>query len=151
MFLGYLLITNVLGVRQSIAQYGSAAPKSPLYGIWDVEEFTRDGRTLPPILTEQTRWRKFITQQPSRISWRDMDDSPHSYEVRFDLSRSTIYGTDPKTSLTLAWTRPDADHLTLEGTVEGHQMSTSLKRIDDRKMNLWGRGFHWVSERPFNR
>ena len=151
LFLGYLLISNVLGVRQGIAQYGSGAPKSPLYGIWDVEEFTRDGQTLPPLLTDATRWRRFITQSPNGVSFRGMDDSSQGYVVAFNIPKSTIYSTNPQTPLTLTWTRPDADHLTLDGTAMFHHVSARLKRKDESKTNLWGRGFHWVSERPFNR
>lgn len=151
LLLGYILITNVLGVRQSVTQYGSGAPKSPLYGIWDVEELTRDGQTIPPLLTDRTRWRRFVTQAPNGISFRAMDDSQSGYLVAFNIPKSTIYSTDPKTPLTLTWTRPDADHLTLNGTVAFHQVSMLLKRKDESKTNLLGRGFHWVSERPFNR
>jgi hypothetical protein len=151
LFLGYILIGNVMQIREGAAQYGSGAPKSPLYGIWDVEEFRYDGQTLPPLLTDQTRWRRFITERPNGISFRGMNDSTHGYVVAFNVPKSTIYSTDPKTPLTLIWTRPDAGHLTLEGTISGHQVSARLKRKDESKTNLWGRGFHWVNERAFNR
>ena len=129
---------------------GSGAPKSPLYGIWDVEEFTRDGQTLPPLLMDKTRWRRFVTQRPNGVSLRSMDDSAHGYTVRFDVPKSTIL-SDPPGKLLLTWSRLDADHLTLTGTVEGHQVIARMKRMDDAKTNLLSRGFHWVSEMPFNR
>jgi hypothetical protein len=151
LFLGYIFIGSAMEIRQGVPQYGSGAPKSPLYGIWDVEEFVRDGQTLPPLLTDQTRWKRFVTQRPNGVSLRGMDDSTKGYEVRFDVPKSAIIGTDPKAPLTLTWSRPDADHLTLTGTVDGHQVSARMKRMDESKSNLLGRGFHWVSERPFNR
>jgi hypothetical protein len=150
LLLGYLLVGSVIGIRQGAKLLGSGAPKSPLYGIWDVEEFTRDGQTLPPLLTDKTRWRRFVTQRPNGVSLRSMDDSAHSYAVRFDISKSTIL-SDPAGKLMLTWSRPDADHLTLAGTVDAHQVTARMKRMDDAKTNLLSRGFHWVSEMPFNR
>jgi hypothetical protein len=41
--------------------------------------------------------------------------------------------------------------LTLTGTVDGHQLAVRLKKMDVTHTNLLGRGFHWVSEKAFNR
>ena len=150
LLLGYVLVSTVIGIRAEVSLYGSGAPKSPLYGIWNVEEFARDGQTLPLLLTEKTRWRRFVTQRPNGISLRGMDDVPQAYTVRFDVPKTTIV-SDPPGKLLLTWSRPDADHLILTGTVDGHQVSARLKRMDDAKTNLLGRGFHWVSELPFNK
>ena len=151
LFLVYLLVTSAIGMRQGAQQYGSGAPKSPLYGIWDVEEFTRDGATLPPLLTDKERWRRMITQQPNGITIQGMDDSRRFFAVRFDSAKSKIWSDDAQTELSLAWSRPDSGHLTLTGDVRGHLLTVRLKRMDETKTNLLGRGFHWVSERPFNR
>jgi len=151
LFIGYMVVVSAIGTIQGYSQYGPAAPKSPLYGIWDVEEFTRDGQTLPPLLTDTVRWRRFVTQSPTGIGIRGMNDSTHAYMVRFDTAKSTILSDDAKTPLALTWSRPDADHLTLTGTVDGHQLAVRLKRMDVSHTNLLGRGFHWISEMPFNR
>ncbi len=151
LFLGYLLIASVLEIRQAVPQYGSGAPKSPLYGIWDVEEFTRDGQTVPPLLTDKTRWRRFVTQYPTAVSLRKMDDSAQAVPVKFDTANSTIVSSGKAGVLSLIWSRPDSGHLTLTGTFEGHQLAVRMKRMDETKTNLLGRGFHWVSELPFNR
>jgi len=152
LFIGYMVVVSAIGMVEGYhSRYGAAAPKSPLYGIWDVEEFTRDGQTLPPLLTDTARWRRFVTQIPTGINIRGMDDSMHPYAVRFDPAKSTILSSDPKTPLALTWSRPDADHLTLTGTVDGHQLAVRLKRMDVGRTNLLGRGFHWISEMAFNR
>jgi uncharacterized membrane protein YphA (DoxX/SURF4 family) len=147
--IGYTVVTSAIGTIEGASKL--AAPKSSLYGIWDVEEFTRDGQTLPPLLTDTARWRRFVTQSPNGIGTRGMDDSVHAYVVRFDTAKSTILSNDAKTPLALTWSRPDADHLTLTGTVDGHQLAVRLKKMDVTHTNLLGRGFHWVSEKAFNR
>jgi hypothetical protein len=39
--------------------YGSLAPKGELDGTWEVVEFRKDGIELPPLVTDETRWRYF--------------------------------------------------------------------------------------------
>jgi uncharacterized membrane protein YphA (DoxX/SURF4 family) len=152
LFISFTVVTSAVGMIEGYnSRYGPAAPKSPLYGIWDVEEFTRDGQTLPPLLTDTVRWRRMVTQSPTGISIRGMDDSIHAYAVHFDTAKSTILSNDAKTSLTITWSRPDADHLNLTGTVDGHHLAVRLNRMDVSHTNLLGRGFHWISELPFNR
>jgi uncharacterized membrane protein YphA (DoxX/SURF4 family) len=152
LFIGYMVVVSAIGMIEGYySRYGAAAPKSPLYGIWDVEEFTRDGQTLPPLLTDTVRWRRFVTQSPTGIGIRGMDDSIHAYAVRFDTAKLAILSDDARTPLSLTWSRPDAGHLTLTGTVDGHQVAAHLKKMDVTHTNLLGRGFHWVSEKAFNR
>jgi hypothetical protein len=45
----------------------------------------------------------------------------------------------------------DADHITLEGTLDVGPIDLHLARLDDQSFLLVGRGFHWVNEAPFNR
>ncbi|HTE47290.1 MAG TPA: hypothetical protein VK636_18715, partial [Gemmatimonadaceae bacterium] len=41
---------------------GGGAPKSALFGIWDVNIMTVDGKPRAPLLTDSTRWRRLIFQ-----------------------------------------------------------------------------------------
>ena len=52
---------------------------------------------------------------------------------------------------TLHYAEQDASTLTLSGTLGGAPVEIRLKRIDTSKMPLLTRGFHWISERPYNR
>ena len=80
-----------------------------------------------------------------------MDDSAQGVPVKFDTANSTIVSAGKSDVLSLTWLRPDSDHLTLTGTFEGNQVAVRMKRMDETRTNLLGRGFHWVSEMPFNR
>ncbi|HEX3747024.1 MAG TPA: hypothetical protein VHW09_23970 [Bryobacteraceae bacterium] len=148
---GYLLVTSAMGMVEGYSQYGQGARKPPLYGIWDVEEFTRDGVTLPPLLTDTVRWRQFINQNATSIAIRGMDDARHSYTIRFETARSKIWSNNVAVPLELTWSRPDTSHLVLTGTIGGDTYNIRMKRLDESKFTLLSRGFHWVSERPFNR
>ena len=49
------------------------------------------------------------------------------------------------------WSHPDPSHLALNGDLDGSQVSITLHQIDKNKYLLMNRGFHWISEMPFNR
>jgi len=149
-FLGYVAVASGIGMVEGAKQIGSAAAKSPLYGIWDVEEFTRDGVTLAPLLTDSDRWRRFVAEIPTYISIQKMDDTSHGYRVKIDRASSMIVSDSPF-ALSLTWSRPDADHLILTGTIGFNPVTIRMKKMDVSQSNLLSRGFHWVSELPFNR
>jgi hypothetical protein len=44
----YVLIMALHGAQESRKKFGDLAPRSPLYGIWNVEEFEVDGKPHPP-------------------------------------------------------------------------------------------------------
>jgi len=151
LFLGYVAVTSGIGMVEGAKQIGSGAAKSPVYGIWEVEEFTRDGVALPPLLTDTMRWRRLVADFPGFLSIQKMDDSVTGYKVKIDKGSSMIVGNNLNVGLSLKWERPDADHLLLTGTAGFQPVSIRLKKMDVSHSNLLGRGFHWVSELPFNR
>lgn len=62
---GYLVLNGYAGARQSWFQRGGGAPKSPLYGIWNIETMTIDGRLRSPLVTDYGRWRRVLFQTPA--------------------------------------------------------------------------------------
>jgi hypothetical protein len=50
----------------------------------------------------------------------------------------------------LTFSRPDAERVVLEGTIGGEKMLVRIKHRDTPSL-LMSRGFHLVSEWPFNR
>src|SRR5262249_9784835 len=40
---------------------------TPMYGIWQVETFTLDGQTRPPLLTDDSRWQRVIVSSPRTV------------------------------------------------------------------------------------
>lgn len=54
-------------------------------------------------------------------------------------------------AVTMSYTLPDANHLTLEGVFDGAKLRIELERLDADKTLLRSRGFHWINEAPYNR
>jgi hypothetical protein len=54
-------------------EYGAGRQKPPLYGIWSVTEYTVDARPVPPLTTDQNRWRRLIFDEPGKVTYQRMN------------------------------------------------------------------------------
>jgi len=156
LFLGYQLFTNVQGNLQRSNQFGpGAAPKPPVYGAFEVEEFIRNGRSMPPLLTDAGRWRRLTVLYPEVLSVRWMDNSLHRYWTQYVPAKHSIalaaFEAKDTRQGAFTYTIPDNDHLVLQGTLLKDAITVKLRKLDPSKFLLVSRGFHWVSEIPFNR
>lgn len=130
---------------------GSGAPKSPLYGIWDIEKLTIDGKESPGLVTDRSRWRRLIFEAPTRMSLQRMDDTFLNRTVNIDTAKKVVQVTDKDWTTDLTYERSDDDHMTVDGAIQGKRYGFVLKRFDREKFLLVSRGFHWIQEAPFNR
>ncbi|HMA23717.1 MAG: DoxX family protein [Gemmatimonas sp.] len=133
---------------------GGGAPRSPLFGIWDVQQMTVDGAIRPPLLTDSTRWRRFIFQSPTGARLQRPNDSIKSYLAAIDTNARTLTLTTAdaaKTKLALSYQRPSHERLLIDGTMDGHAIHLELAFRDPESFLVRSRGFHWISEGPFNR
>ena len=135
------------------SRVGPGAPKSPLFGIWNVEQMTIDGELRPPLVTDGSRSRRVIMQTPTAVVFQRMNDTFDRYTAEFDKDGRTLKVTsvDRKTSSTLTYRRSPAERLVLDGTLDGRLVHLELKEVDLNTFLLNSRGFHWIQEVPFNR
>ena len=151
MFGAYVVALNVYGAYQAWYQYGGGAPKSALYGIWNVDRMTIDGVERSPLLTDYDRWRYVVFQAPTMATFQRMDGSFAYYGAKIDAAKKTVKLSGGGHDYDLTFTRPADDVLTLAGNLSGHAVTLRLRKVDHTKFMLVSRGFHWVQERPFNR
>ena len=114
----------------------------------------RNGQELPPLVTDATRWRKLVVQSQAVFNIKMMDDSVANFGTEYDAAKNTVsltVGSDKSRKYPLAWSRPDADHLVLGGTLAKDALSVRLRKIDTSAFRLLSRGYHWINELPFNR
>jgi hypothetical protein len=63
---GVILLVGVIllagGFNSAVRRYRAevAEPLPPLYGIWTVEDFSVDGQSRPPLITDNVRWRLVV-------------------------------------------------------------------------------------------
>jgi hypothetical protein len=129
---------------------GGAAPKPPLYGIWNVEEFSIDGQVRAPLLTDNERWRRAIFEYGAyadTMFFQRMNDSIGRYAAA--IEGNTILLTkndDKKWRATLGFQRESQDHLTLDGVMDGHTVHIQLVLFDSRKFQLVNHRFTWFRD-----
>jgi uncharacterized membrane protein YphA (DoxX/SURF4 family) len=149
-----LLGMNAYGGWTSWHIYGGGRPKSPLYGIWNVEELSKDGQLRMPLLIDYDRFHRAVFDFPDRMAFQRMDDSFARYNAAINTKDKTIAltdGSDKNWKANLTFQRPVEDQLILDGKMDSHRIHMQLRRVDPGKFLLANRGFHWIQEYPFNR
>ncbi|WP_330229475.1 DoxX family protein [Nocardia sp. NBC_00508] len=134
------------------------APKPPLYGIWTVGEFTRAGHPAPPLLTDESRWRRVIFDRQN-TAVQKMDDSSVPVVAQVDEAAHTLVLSEPPRAqdapparlASFTFAQPTSDTLLLTGELNGTPVTLSLDRVDLNTFTLRSRGFHWVQEYPYFR
>jgi hypothetical protein len=84
---------------------GDGSPRSPLYGIWKVDELSIDGEARPPFLADYDRqWRRVIFDTPDKMAFQRLDDS-FARRWRFNGSTIRSRGTTPPSTFTAVRSR----------------------------------------------
>jgi YD repeat-containing protein len=132
--------------------FGDHVTKPPIYGMYEVEAFSRDGNLLAPLITDASRWRTavFHASGPAGRSWlsiRMMDDSWHSYRTQYDKDPNRIMITDARGQSRkgrLEYSRTGASELLLQGELNSESLVIRLRRVDESRYLLLRREFHLV-------
>jgi hypothetical protein len=140
--------------QSSRKTYGDLAPRSPLRGVWNVEEITVNGQARPAVFTDATRWRRVVFDHPQNASIQLMSDSRRRYTFALDPVKKTMIFTkrdDPNASFRFTYQQPEPGLLTMQGTLDRETIQARLRKADTKSFLLTSRGFHWINEYPFNR
>ena len=125
--------------------------RSPLYGVWEVEEFNVG---QPTATTPFQHWRRIVFDSPYRVSVQSAPDLNERFGCQLDQEKRTLTlrkRDDPGWNSVLTYEQVSPEVMTLTGALNGSEMTARLRRSDERKFLLTDRGFHWVNEFPFNR
>ncbi|MFZ0641427.1 MAG: hypothetical protein WA020_06585 [Candidatus Acidiferrales bacterium] len=118
----------------------ASSPKSPLYGLYQVDSFTQDGK---PLAANDANWRRVIFERKARMAVIAMDDSMHYYTTDYDDAKNTVTISEDKKRNVLTYSRPDAEHLDLRGNLENHAVAIELRKVDISKFRLVSEKFRW--------
>jgi hypothetical protein len=151
LFVGWILFGQIFGGWRTYQQRYGIASRPPIYGLYHVVEFTRDGKVAPPLETDVQRWRQVAAQFPVNLMVQTMDGSVRYYGVQYDAAKRQAVLNLGGAKYPLSYSQPDADHLLLDGKLGPEQLSVRLEKVDTSRMLLLNRGFHWIAEFPFNR
>ncbi|MFC9894244.1 DoxX family protein [Nocardia sp. NPDC127579] len=133
-------------------QYGPDSPKSELYGIWEVREFTLDGQRSLPLTTDENRWQRLVFDDPGAATYQRMNGELVAARAEFRPGGQVILRDESgQPFATLSTERAVPDRLSLRGTLCGHLLAVDLERVDPGSFTLKSRGFHWVQDYPYFR
>ncbi|MGV9638568.1 DoxX family protein [Nocardia rhamnosiphila] len=158
----WMTVALVHGGLHAWHSSGPDRPKPPLYGIWSVSQYTRDAQPVPPLATDETRWKTIVFDYPHTITFQRMDDTLVTVPADVDVASQQIRLTEPtlqsrqmttsertRNSLgTLYFQQPAPDAAVLTGELDGHQVTLTLDRIDPDGFPQRSTPFRWVQNRP---
>jgi hypothetical protein len=155
LWFAWLLAMSLYGAYETRKQSGDLAPRSPLYGIWDVEEFEIDGKPRPPLGTDAERWRRVIFNYRKTIAIQLMSDTRRHYMLDLDKKAMAMnlvaLNTPGRPKFPFTYTQPEPGLLVMEGTLDDRKIKARMRRAETSDFLLISRGFHWINEYPFNR
>jgi uncharacterized membrane protein YphA (DoxX/SURF4 family) len=125
-----------------------------ILGVWSVQDYTVDGQQRPLAMNDAARWQRVILEYSSRMGVQLMDAPSQRYPMELDEGSRSIKLTsrdDPNWHANLHYQVTPPDGMVLKGEVDGHEVEMKLQRKELSSFRLLNRGFHWVSEAPFNR
>jgi hypothetical protein len=131
--------------------YRAAGRSTPFYGVWFVDEFSVDGLIREPVITDETTWARMVIEFPDQIAIQTANGSLRRFITRQQgPSVAALQDIDnAESTAKLTFSSPEADRLTVDGEINGHQVRAVLHR-EQRTFLLTTRGFHWINT-PFNR
>jgi uncharacterized membrane protein YphA (DoxX/SURF4 family) len=136
-----------LSLRYWYADGGGRAPRSSLYGIWNVDQLAIDDRVQEPALNDyDRRWRRVIFDTPRVAVFQRTDDSLAHFTASIDGGRrlslrkrgSTTWGA------TFRIDRPAPDRLVLDGDMDGQRIRMRLSLVELDTFRLLESRFRWV-------
>jgi hypothetical protein len=124
---------------------------APLIGMYEVESYESNGTLVPPLLTDPTRWRRVAITRWGLVGIL-MNDERRGFSMEYEAATGKLTLDDHRREKQdLSLKQADPDHLLLVGTLGEDRLSVRLAKIDTSTIPISTRGFHWVSEFPFNR
>lgn len=155
----YILIGGVFwwNISDSWAAYnefGPLAQKDRRYGIYEVQTFVRGVDTLAPLLTDSTRWKKIVIGNNGRAAIQKMNDRVELVRINIDSSSTAIQflksgEKSPMASMRLV--DISSENINAVGRLYNDSVAIALKKMDLDQFLLLNRGFHLISEKPFNK
>ena len=146
---GVYLLAVLFYINWSFWQVGGGGrPKSPLYGIWNVERLSVDGDVRPIDQNDyDRRWRRVIFDTPDSVAVQRTDDSFARYGISIDRSSGTFAltkGGSRNWTSHFVFDRPSDDRLRLEGEMDGQRIAADLRRVEFGAFPLLNSTFRWV-------
>jgi len=139
---------NVLNSREKLHM------QAPFFGIWEAKIMVKNGDTIAPLLTNNSRWRYLIMDRKNRASVKFMDDHFTHYELKLQKEPQvlSLYTEDDQPVLpNFKYQLFGESMLQLDGILQKDTLQLFFSKKNRKDFLLINRGYHWVNEHPYNR
>ena len=137
-----------LSTRYFYAAGGPGAARSPLYGIWNIEQMSIDDEIRPAVSNDyDRRWRRVIFDTPDVVVFQRTDDSLAHYGATLvDDDRAVTLSKRNSTTWSARFTieRPSHDRMVLAGEMDRHRIRLQLQLVELDTFRLLRSTFRWV-------
>lgn len=151
--LGFTVYNNL----QNQAKYGDDAPKPPLYGIYEVEEFILNNDTVAPMLNDTIRWRYLVFEKyytnVFNMKTKHYDELQYFTTKTDTLKKEVLFlrSSDSAQVGKLYYKKTGSNRYMFNGIFNNDSLKLHTIRTDEKDFPLMNRGFHWINEYPYNR
>lgn len=159
-FIVFILYSSISGGLERVKKWGDQRSKPPLYGIYTAETVIIDNDTIPPLITDDSRWHQLIVNSPDRATIKTMNGQTISCQFTPDTVAQTITFNIPSNMdypATLDYLNLPNERLQLKGILSSGSktyldtIEVTLQKKDLNDFLLINRGFNWINEYPYNR
>ena len=142
-----LTVVAVASLFPSYLRWQARLVKGPLAGIWEVQQFTLDGEAPESVVPANVRWRRVVISDSGQsASVQRMDGMRRQHSLTVDLEAEKLFLDGDFT-----YSTPTAESLYIRGRYRGRELRVTFRHVDPSEFRLVNRGFHWISESPYNR
>jgi uncharacterized membrane protein YphA (DoxX/SURF4 family) len=144
-----LMLYNSISIGYRDAMFRPPSNRPILFGLYEVETFVENGTERLPLTTDTARWKTVTIGDPSTImTVQMMDASFRHHNAEYDMQGNSVTlsvgSGDKKKKYTLQCSRPDQDHLVMEGKFGEDALAVRMKRIDLSTFDLLNMPFRWT-------
>jgi uncharacterized membrane protein YphA (DoxX/SURF4 family) len=146
---GVVLLSYNLAHSYRVSSQMEASRKTPLYGIWMVDDYELNGEAKAPLTNDAHRWQSLIVNSGSEVVVHVMTGAAQVLYLHLDPARNSILLTQPGNPGWLAEfaydnSRPGS--LVLTGKMGGVPAVMRLHREDESKMPVNDPDIHWIHD-----
>ncbi|MAQ74868.1 MAG: hypothetical protein CL613_00880, partial [Aquimarina sp.] len=153
LILAYVLGYGFYSVTNSRKVYGNMAPKPPLYGVYDIMYVEVNGNLVTDYRNDKL-WKRMIFEREESASILKMNNDKEYYKIEVDTAQQNIRffpSGNTQDFFDLKYTTKKGKILDFHYTYKNDTISGQTRRLDKEDFQLMNRGFHWISEYPYNR
>src|SRR5579872_366250 len=155
LLIGALLVMVTRNFLHLKTVAGDDTPIPPLYGIYDVETFSRNGVEVPPLLTDGRRWRRVVFNRFGGLSVYAPDGQRQGYAVKVDIAKKIVtVSTGMPSKVVMSFTFVELPHnegIIIDGQVGSDTIQARLHRLDESSFVLLNDPYHWITNEPHSR